>query len=196
MALLIARDVLRGLVSVHRDLGLVHRDLKPANVLFDDDGVAHIADFGCCSSVDFPADDQCGTLSCMAPERLSGEPHGPPSDMWSLALLVAQLLVGTMHPYRILIPEERVTDSFWCLVEGLGLAGGVDAIDEAVARMFDRYFEPFLRDQVPAMSPSDQEISHWLIRLVRRVAVADAQLRPSCATLLEDVEAVVAATAL
>ncbi len=76
------------LAAAHR-AGVVHRDLKPANVLFDADGVPHLADFGVASSHDDTAGltavgTVVGTPGFMAPEQARGEETGQAADVFSL----------------------------------------------------------------------------------------------------------------
>ena len=69
--------------------GVVHRDIKPGNVLFDADGVPHLADFGVASSRDDTAGltaigTVVGTPGFMAPEQARGEAAGQASDVFAL----------------------------------------------------------------------------------------------------------------
>ena len=77
--------------AIH-DKGIVHRDLKPANVLIDNDGNVVLTDFGIATiegDVRLTASGlMIGTPGFMAPERLSGEPSGPPSDLWALGAVL------------------------------------------------------------------------------------------------------------
>ncbi|MEV5576579.1 protein kinase [Spirillospora sp. NPDC052269] len=87
-------DALR---AVHA-LGIVHRDLKPANVLLEPDGHVVLTDFGI-ATIDgdlrlTASGLLIGTPGFMAPERLAGEPSGPPSDLWCLGAVLYSAVEG------------------------------------------------------------------------------------------------------
>ena len=85
------------LAYVHSQ-GLVHRDIKPANVLISSDGRVHLADFGIARLVDAShvttAGEVVGTPAYFAPEQVTGEPVGPPADVYALGLLLLECLTG------------------------------------------------------------------------------------------------------
>ncbi len=86
-----------GLGYVHSQ-GLIHRDVKPANVLISADGRVHLADFGIARLVDAShitnAGEVVGTPAYFAPEQVTGEPVGPPADVYALGLLLLECLTG------------------------------------------------------------------------------------------------------
>jgi serine/threonine protein kinase len=86
-----------GLAYVHSQ-GLIHRDVKPANVLISADGRVHLADFGIARLVDAShvtnAGEVVGTPAYFAPEQVTGEPVGPPADVYSLGLVLLECLTG------------------------------------------------------------------------------------------------------
>ncbi|WP_405958647.1 protein kinase domain-containing protein [Streptomyces phaeochromogenes] len=79
--------------------GVLHRDIKPANVLVERRaGRVVLTDFGIAAIQDAEALTMAGMLvgspDYMAPERVSGRPQGPPSDLWSLGATLCAALGG------------------------------------------------------------------------------------------------------
>ncbi|WP_240980830.1 serine/threonine protein kinase [Streptomyces sp. Z423-1] len=91
-----------GLVEALREVharGVLHRDIKPGNVLVEGAGRRVVlTDFGIAAIQDAKALTMAGMLvgspDYMAPERISGRPQGPPSDMWSLGATLSAALAG------------------------------------------------------------------------------------------------------
>ncbi len=93
-ALEIGRGLCAGLAAAH-DKGIIHRDLKPANVMIDGRGHARIADFGLAALADAVSSaDMSGTPHYMAPEQLTGGGASLRSDVYSLGLVLHEMLTG------------------------------------------------------------------------------------------------------
>jgi hypothetical protein len=90
-------QVLAALTAAH-SLGILHRDVTPGNVLIDTVGRAVLADFGIARTQDSPTLTTSGMVvgspSYIAPERASGEPGGPESDLWSLGATLYAMVEG------------------------------------------------------------------------------------------------------
>jgi serine/threonine-protein kinase len=78
--------------------GVVHRDLKPANVMIATSGEVKLADFGVALLRRNPGltrhTEMLGTPRYMAPEQLLGEPAKPATDIFALACITYEMLVG------------------------------------------------------------------------------------------------------
>lgn len=94
-ALAIMRDVLDAVAAAHEQ-HILHRDLKPANVLMGQDGRARITDFGIAMPVEAVSEENrlWGTPRYLAPEQLNGRPATERSDVFSLGLLLFEVLTG------------------------------------------------------------------------------------------------------
>lgn len=83
--------------------GLVHRDVKPSNILVTPKGFAYLIDFGIARSDEdttvTTTGAVIGTFAYMAPERLADDESGTRSDVYSLACVLYECLVGA-KPYR------------------------------------------------------------------------------------------------
>jgi len=93
----IAKQVCEGLAEAHK-LGLVHRDLKPSNIMIDQEGSARIMDFGIARSVKGKgitgAGVMIGTPEYMSPEQVEGKEAGQSSDIYSVGVILYEMLTG------------------------------------------------------------------------------------------------------
>ncbi|TQM33716.1 serine/threonine-protein kinase [Nocardia bhagyanarayanae] len=94
--LVLARGLAEALIAVH-EAGVVHRDLKPSNVLLAVDG-PKVIDFGIARAVEDTALTTTGKVigspGFMCPEQVTGEPVGPPGDVFALGGVLAFAAAG------------------------------------------------------------------------------------------------------
>lgn len=170
----ITRQVVRGLQYLHEQRHCIHRDIKPGNVLFRDDGVVKLSDFGISSHLGGEGDKAhtfVGTLAYMSPERLKGEEHSYAADIWSLGLVVAEMALGCSPYASLFSPHQKdgktarsvrhtTEQLFWKLLQHVS-----DSNDSPV---------------VTLPSTTDSR----LIAFVEVCVQKDAAKRPTCAELL------------
>ena len=97
----VVAQVCRGLAYAH-ERGIVHRDIKPNNVRLLDDGTAKIMDFGIAKYGDAHLTKtgmMVGTVHYMSPEQVRGKPLDGRSDVFSLGVILYELLAGE-RPFR------------------------------------------------------------------------------------------------
>jgi serine/threonine protein kinase len=98
----LVEQISAALVVAHQH-GVVHRDLKPANILLDDEGNAYLADFGLAKDLssnirETKEGEVKGALSYLSPEQIQCEPVTPLADIYSLGIVLYEILTG-QHPF-------------------------------------------------------------------------------------------------
>jgi len=94
----VAEQIADALAAAH-EKGVVHRDIKPQNVLVTRSGDVKVTDFGiarAASSVVTATSVVLGTAGYMSPEQARGEPVGPASDLYSLGVVLYEMLSGNL----------------------------------------------------------------------------------------------------
>jgi serine/threonine protein kinase len=101
--LAIVGEVAEALAAAHQS-GVVHRDIKPDNVMVRPDGYVKVLDFGLVKLMEVSSEGldaantqlgvAMGTLSYMSPEQAAGEPIDHRTDIWSLGVVLYELVTG------------------------------------------------------------------------------------------------------
>ncbi|MFN8529769.1 MAG: protein kinase [Anaerolineae bacterium] len=116
-------QIASALMLAHR-MGVVHRDIKPENILLDEDRNMYLADFGIAkilSNVHVPSGEMdefaaFGSPAYAAPEQVAGKLTTPQADIYSLGIVLYEMLAG-VHPFPSLesmtmtqLTSQRIKD--------------------------------------------------------------------------------------
>jgi len=127
-ALNIMVQLARGLSEAHEH-SIIHRDIKPSNVIITRQNVAKIVDFGLARVASSAATTltagPVGTLAYMSPEQVRSEPLDKRTDIWSLGVVMAEMLTGK-HPFE----RENMSAVLLAILEQ---APPVEGLDPALA---------------------------------------------------------------
>ncbi len=144
----ICMDVLDGLQHAH-DRGVVHRDIKPANIMITPEGGVKVMDFGIARVMGRTRHTRqghaVGTPAYMAPEQLRGEEVDGRTDLYAVAAVLYELLVGRVafdadSDYRLMMMQLHDAPP----APGVAVEGLPSALDRIVVRAMakrpaDRY---------------------------------------------------------
>ena len=104
----VALQVAKALNTAHVR-GVVHRDIKPRNILLADSDHVKVADFGIARAAEATTishtGDILGSAKYMAPEQAAGDQVGPASDLYSLGVVLYEMLTGRV-PFEVEIPAD------------------------------------------------------------------------------------------
>ncbi len=150
--------------------GVIHRDLKPANIMFRDDGTPVLTDFGLVYWIDHPrlsgTGGLTGTPAYISPEQARGAPGDKRSDVYTLGVILYEMLVG-QTPFQ-----------------GGTLAVAVKHISELppTPRVLGRHLPPGVESVVMrtlSKDPMERYQSAQLLAHALHVAVERAQAQPA-----------------
>jgi eukaryotic-like serine/threonine-protein kinase len=164
-ALEIAIQVARGLGFAHEQ-GLVHRDVKPQNVILNGDGRAKVTDFGIARSLEVQGVTQSGavlgTSNYIAPEQASGRPVDRTTDVYSLGVVLFELLTGEV-PFPgesfVAVAMQHVSEPPPSVLEVR------PDVPVRVARAVDRALEKDPAERFPTMDAFAAELQACLAEL-------------------------------
>lgn len=184
MGVYLCIEVLRALAYFHTattrtgtPLSLVHSDVNPANVFFSGAGEVKLGDFGVASSghIDIGPGEgiAAGKLSYLSPEQIRGEPLGPAADLWSVGVMLHELIVG-YHPFQ---KEGASEQEIMNLIRAAKL-NIPDYVDKPLAIVIQKALTPDLRQRYRSAGefagplfawaldhnhvPSNRQLQEWL----------------------------------
>jgi serine/threonine protein kinase len=145
-ALMWSAQIAHGLAAAHQK-GVIHRDLKPENVFITQGELLKILDFGLATTLETPADSATlvrtqpgmvmGTAHYMSPEQVRGATLDPRSDIFSLGIVLYEMLTGQV-PFHARSPVETMNA---ILVEEPPDIGALISIPETVEELVWRCLE-------------------------------------------------------
>lgn len=171
-----AEQIARGLRAFHR-MEMIHQDLKPENILIDDHGTLKIIDFGSTKiagieeiSTPLDSSNRLGTINYTAPEYHSGDPGSNKSDIFSLGVIVYELLTGEL-PYGKELTARNLQRVVYRSVKYYNpeIPAWVDkAIEKAVSINPDRRFGKMSEFTYALTRPDSALINTDYVPLLRR----------------------------
>lgn len=163
-------QTLQGLIYIH-DKNIIHRDLKPENILIDKDQNCLITDFGWSGDLDIKRrQTYCGTYEYMAPEVVSGGIQDDKVDIWSLGVLLYELMHGKT-PFKAATPYE---------INKKTLEGSI-AISSGLSPEIKHFLKSTLRHHAKNRPSARKLLTHQLFSK-HKMAISGHQSRPKEST--------------
>jgi eukaryotic-like serine/threonine-protein kinase len=155
-------QICRALEVAHGE-GVIHRDLKPQNIMLDASGRAYVMDFGIARSAHLPGMTQTGTLvgtpEYMSPEQAKGETLDERSDLFSLGVILYELIVGK-SPYY----SETPLATLWRRMQDKAqpLTDVDPTVPKAVSDIVAKALEIDPKDRFATAGEMAQQLELWL----------------------------------
>ncbi|HOS94741.1 MAG TPA: protein kinase, partial [Armatimonadota bacterium] len=166
-ALRIASQVAAALRHAH-DSGIIHRDIKPQNILFTREGDVKVGDFGIARAMAASSVSQTGTIigsvRYLAPEQAGGDGAVPQSDLYSLGIVLFEMLTGQ-------VPFDAETPVAIALKHVQDPVPSVRAIDPTIPLAVEELLQRLLAKRVSERCPSAHQLITELYTVQQAVAV-------------------------
>jgi Tol biopolymer transport system component/tRNA A-37 threonylcarbamoyl transferase component Bud32 len=191
-SLMWAAQIAHGLAAAHQK-GVIHRDLKPENVFITQGELLKILDFGLATTQETPTNSATlvrtqpgmvmGTAHYMSPEQVRGHPLDPRSDLFSLGIVLFEMLTGQV-PFHARSPVETMNAIL--IEEPPDLGALVSPVPEAVEELVWRCLEKdparrfsSARDLAFALESAAKSVTSATPAPMRRRTTAPAAIAPT-----------------
>jgi serine/threonine protein kinase/tetratricopeptide (TPR) repeat protein len=172
-------------VQAAHDIQVIHRDLKPSNVMVNSDGKPKLLDFGIAKALDpelMTTDDvptatqmRAMTPEYASPEQINGEPVDSSSDIYSLGVILYELLTGH-RPYRL---RRKIADDVARIIREEEPTNPSGSLTHDDVLLPQNGSEPTLEEVLAARNSSLESLRRELSGDLDRVVLKTLRKKPS-----------------
>ncbi len=175
-AIRIAAQVADGLSAAHKK-GILHRDIKPGNVMLTEHGETVILDFGLAKlsgAVELTAaGSTIGTAAYMSPEQMRGEEIGPASDIWSVGVMLYEMIAGT-RPFS---GEYEMALAYAILNQDPKPLTETSDVPDSLSEVVERSLAKRTQDRFPSVLDLRDALNFFLPGSEQFAALTDSSIR-------------------